>query len=417
MVLLTEGKQIMAIASSNTFITNKLCTLVAIRAAEAAGYLTVGSKKYFANQLADKNNGQDYDFYIRDTGDAVNRLAYQDGDKIALAERKVTLSLDPWHVLISTNAIEKVTDIEDWEDEIAKPNGQKLIQGVVRKAIENDLGKIGTAFIGAGFTPLSQASAHLASIVTEDLYGFVDPNVEAILTSNGQQFVPVDAPDMYSKGLLGRFHGAEYRAQRWMPVVNVSESLSNAINAGKVSAAQVDGSDSKLWDITLSGALNTLVIPKGLPIFIDGVKACDTVGDATSMDQAFIVLETVTATANTVVVKVRAKDITKGGTREVAKENGDSFAAVSAVTGNTSTAEKGKYFTGIVRADGSFEFETLNKLDAAGADYEKSPNVEGLTVHQNRLVDLRNMTDDTRWDIVTLAGTVEPRAVAAFYVK
>lgn len=407
----------MAIASNNNFVTNKLCTLVAIRAAEAAAFLTVGSKKYFANQLADKNNGQEYDFYLRDTGDAVNRLAYQDGDKITLNERKVTLSLDPWHVMINTNAIEKVTDVEDWEDEIAKPNGQKLIQGVVRKAIANDLGKVGTAFIGSGFTPLSQASGHLASIVSEDLYGFVDPNVEAILTSNGQQFVPVDAPDMYSKGLLGRFHGAEYRAQRWMPVVNVSQAVSNAINAGKVSAMAVNGEDSKVWDMTLSGLTSGQIIPKALPIFIDGVKACDTVGDATSMDQVFVVLEAVTATGATSVVKVRAMAIANGGTREIAKEDGTSFAAVSAITGNTSTADAGKYFTGIIRADGAFEFETLDKLDAAGADYEKSPNVENLIVHQNRLVDLRNMTNDTRWDIVTLCGCVDPRAQVMFYVK
>lgn len=408
----------MAIASNNTFVTNKLCTLVAIRAAEAAGYLTVGSKKFFANQIAGKNNGQDYDFYIRDTGDAVNRLAYQAGDKIALSERKVTLSLDPWHVLINTNAIEKYTDIEDWEDEVAKPNGQKLIQGVVRKAIENDLGKIGTAFIGSGFTPLSQAAGHLASVVSEDLYGFVDPNVEAILTSNGQQFVPVDAPDMYSKGLLGRFHGAEYRAQRWMPTLNLSTVVSNALNAASVTAAAVNAVDNKIFNLSISGAsVSGITIPKATPIFIEGVMACDTVGDPTTAEQAFIVLEAVTATANTVVVKVRAKDITKGGTREIAKENGDSFSAVSAITGNISVPEAGKYYTGIVRADGSFEFETLDKLDAAGAEYEKSPNVEGLTVHQNRLVDLREMTDDTRWDIVTLCGTVEPRAVAAFYVK
>lgn len=407
----------MAIASDNSFVTNKLCTLVAIRAAEAAGYLTVGSKKYFANQLADKNNGQEYDFYLRDTGDAVNRLAYQEGDKITLTERKVTLSLDPWHVMINTNAIEKVTDVEDWEDEIAKPNGQKLIQGVVRKTIANDLGKVGTAFIGSGFTPLSQASGHLSSVVSEDLYGFVDPNVEAILTSNGQQFVPVDAPDMYSKGLLGRFHGAEYRSQRWMPVVNVSQAISNAINAGKVTAMAVNAQDSKIWNMTISGLTSGQIIPKALPVFIDGVKACDTVGDPTSMDQVFVVLEAVTAAGDTAVVKVRALDITKGGTREIAKEDGTSFAAVSAITGKTSTADAGKYFTGIIRADGAFEFETLDKLDAAGADYEKSPNVENLIVHQNRLVDLKDMTNNTRWDIVTLAGTVEPRAVVMFYVK
>ena len=33
----------------NSFITNKLATLVAIRAAEAGAFLTVGSKKYFKN--------------------------------------------------------------------------------------------------------------------------------------------------------------------------------------------------------------------------------------------------------------------------------------------------------------------------------------------------------------------------------
>jgi hypothetical protein len=409
----------MAISSNNTFATNKLVTMIAIRAAEAAGYLTVGSKKYFTNQLVGKNNSQDYDFYIRDTGDAVNRLAYQAGDKIALAERKVTLSLDPWHVLINTNAIEKATDIEDWEDEIAKPNGQKLIQGVVRKAIENDLGKVGTAFIGSGFTPLSQAAAHLASVVSEDLYGFVDPNVEAILTSNGQQFVPVDAPDMYSKGLLGRFHGAEYRSQRWLPVLNLTSAASVALNGSVVTNVSANATDSKVWDVVLSGTtLSGNKIPKATPLFIEGVKTCDTVGDPTSMDQAFITLEDVTAAGNTgVIVKVRAKDITKGGTREIAKEDGTSFSAVSAVTGAVSAPEAGKYFTGIVRADGSYEFETMDKIDAAGAEYAKSPAVEGLTVHQNRLVDLRDMTDDTRWDIVTLCGTVEPRSVAMFYVK
>ena len=409
----------MAISSDNKFATNKLVTMVAIRAAEAAGYLTVGSKKYFANQLVGKNNGQDYDFYIRDTGDAVNRLDYQAGDKIALAERKVTLSLDPWHVLINTNAIEKATDIEDWEDEIAKPNGQKLIQGVVRKAIENDLGKVGTAFIGSGFTPLSQAAAHLASVVSEDLYGFVDPNVEAILTSNGQQFVPVDAPDMYSKGLLGRFHCAEYRSQRWLPVLNLTSAASEALNGSVVTNVSANATDDKIWDVVLSGAnLSGNKIPKATPLFIEGVKACDTVGDPTSMDQAFITLEDVTAAGNTgVIVKVRAKDITKGGTREIAKEDGTSFSAISAITGAVSAPEAGKYFTGIVRADGSYEFETMDKIDAAGAEYAKSPAVEGLTVHQNRLVDLRDMTDDTRWDIVTLAGTVEPRSVSMFYVK
>ena len=406
---------------ANTFVTNKLATIVAIRAAENAAYCTVGSKAYFKGQLADKNNGQSYTFYVRDTGDAVNRLEYQAGDKTALAERKVTLSLEPWHVLISTNAIEKVTDVEDWEDEIARPNGIKLVQKMVKKVIEQDLGKVGTAFIGAGFTPLSQASAHVSSVANGDLYGFCSPQVEAILTSNGQQFVPVSAPDMYSKGLLGRFHGAEYRSQRFMPTLNLSKAASDALNSASVTAAVVDSGDSELWDLTLTaGADDTfadITIPKATPLFIEGVYACDTVGDPTEALHSFVVLESVTGAGTTITVKVRAQDIVKGGTREIAQEDGTSFGSVAAVLGNVIAPEPGKYYTGIVRVDGTMEFETLDKLDAAGAEYEKSPMVAGLTVHQNRLVDLKAMTDDTRWDIVTLAGVVDGRGQAMFYVK
>lgn len=400
----------------NTFITNKLATAVAIRAAEAAGYLTVGSKKYFAGQLADKNNGQTYAFYIRDTGDAVNRLEVEDGDKTTLTERKVELSLDPWHIFLSVNAIEKVTDIEDWEDDIAIVQGVKLVQGAVRKVINNDLGKCGAAFIGSGFTPLSQAIGHLGSVVSDELYGFSDPNTESILTSNGQQYVPVDAPDMYSKGLLGKFHECEMRSQRFFPVVSVSSALATAINAGKVTGAAASD-ESGVWNMTVSGFTAGIKIPKGFPLFIDGVKACDTVGDATSMDQAFVVLESVTTTGATAVVKVRAKDLVKGGTREICTEDGDSFASAANVTGNTYGPEAGKYFMTQVRARGAMEFETLDKIAAEGAEYEKSPNVENMIVHQNQLVDLKKMTNDVRWDIVTLAGIVDGRAVALAYCK
>lgn len=408
----------MAIASNNTLITNKLCTLVAVRAAENAAYLTVGSKGYFKGQLVGKNNGQSYDFYIRDTGDAVNRLAYQAGDKINVAERKVTLSLDPWHIMLNFNAIESVTDIEDWEDEIAKVQGVKLIQKVVKKTIDNDLGKIGTAFIGAGFTPLSQASAHVASVANGELYGFCAPQVEAVLTSNGQQFVPVAAPDMYSKGLLGRFHGAEYRSQRFLPTLNLSKAVSDALNSATASAV-VDNSDGT-WTITLSGAdiSASTIVPKATPIFLDNVYTCDVVGDPTEALQAFIVLQAATGTSGSVDVIVREQYIANGGTRTIAKEDGSAFANVAAVAGgNVIAPEAGKYYTGIVRVDGAMEFETLDKIEAAGAEYQKSPNVAGLVLHQNKLVDLKEMATDVRWDVVTLAGVVDGRGCAMFYCK
>lgn len=389
----------------NDIKTNSLATLVAIRAAESAGYFTVGSKKYFTNQLEGKRNGQTYRFVVKDAADAVNELAIGDSDKTDIQEREVSLSLEPWHVAVRTDAIEGITDLE-LDAEVAEPNGQKLIQAAVKKQIGQDLGTCGTAFVGSGFAPLSQASAHLASITNEELYGFVDPNVEAILTSNGQMFVPVNAPDMYSKGLLGKFHGAEYRAQRFIPNVKISEALAEEFKSATVDS-YVDNGDGTAT-ITLSGVSETM--PKGFVFWIDGVMAADLVGDATAQEKAWVVIEDSASGA----AKVKAVDKSANGTREICAEDGSAIEDMSGKS--VSCPDAGKYFGGMVRANGTMEFETLEKLDAAGADYSKD-SVQGVTVHTNKLVDLKNMINITRMDIVTLAGIVDGRGVSYILVK
>lgn len=398
---------------SNTIATNSLAELIAIRAAESASYFTVGSKKYFKDQLIGKRNGETYRFVVRDTGKAYEGLqADIANDKISVVEREVPLTIRDFRVMVETGAIERVTSL-DWDPEIAAPNGQKLANKAVKAIIDSDFGKVGTCFCGQGFQPLSRASGHLASVTSEELFGFVDPNVEAILTSNGQQFVPVNAPDMYSKGLLGKFHGAEYRAQRFFPSVSISTGTE--FDAGKVTVTSYTAGTA--YDTIVLGATTlTSSLKKGTPLFIEGVFACDTVGDPTSMLHAFVVLEDATASSNAITVKVAKVDLSGEGTKDIAKEDGSNWTTATIAGQAVAVPEDGLYFMGIVRANGAFEFETLDKLDAAGADYEKQ-SVEGLNVHQNRLVDIEKMTNYTRFDLPVLAGTVEPRAVAMVLVK
>lgn len=403
---------------SNTIKTNSLAELVAIRAAESASYFTVGSKKYFKDQLVGKRNGQTYRFVIRDVGGAYEGLAADlANDKISIVEREIPLTIRNFRVMIETNAIESVTDI-DWDPEIAQPNGQKLANKAVKAIIDSDFGKVGTCFVGQGFAPLSRASAHLASVTNEELFGFCDPNVEAILTSNGQQFVPVNAPDMYSKGLLGKFHGAEYRAQRFFPSVSIDTAVAGAFADGLVTVVSYSSNSNGTATISLALASESIsgVIAKGTPIFLESVYACDTVGDPTSMLHAFVVLEDTTLSSLGADILVREVDMSGEGTKDIAKADGTSFTADDFENLVARCPEAGTYFMGIVRANGAFEFETLDKLDAAGADYEKVP-VEGLNVHKNTLVDIEKMTNYTRFDLPVLAGTVEPRAVAMFLVK
>ncbi len=399
---------------ANVFNTNTKTELVALRAAEVAGYLTVGSKSYCKDQLIDKRNGgqagkgKSYEFVIRDTGKFVEGpdLTGQIQD---LNERAVRLELFDGAVPVQTNIIEGVTDVK-WDTEVAQPNGAKLMNGIVKHFAESDLGKQTTAFVGKGFIPLAKASAHLKSISDENLYGFIDPNIQAVLASNGQQFVAVGAPEMYKSGLIGEFHNVEYRASRFMPNLSISADLVTEISSATVDSYADDVSDPTLGILTLAGV--TEDIPAGTPIWIEGIYATDLVGDKTSVKRAFIAVEA----ASNGVVKVRKVNFSGEGTKTLCDVNGDEITASDLAGKKVSIPEAGDYFSGLVRIDGAMEFDTLDKLDTSNAE-TKVGSVNGVTVHENRAIDNIKGQNITRWDCVALAGIVEDRGVAYLLVK
>ena len=383
---------------ANKFITNKKVDLVALRAAEAAQYLTVGSKSYFSDQLEGKRNGTSYEFVIRDAGEYATGMDMT-GKVSNLQERKVTKDIKLGNIVIDTNLLEKVTDVE-WEKEIAIPNGKKLINGVVKDTVADDLGRQNVAFVGKGWLPISKASRFLGSISSEDRYAFIDPMIDSIMAAGGKSFTPVDAEPLYKTGLLGSAFGAEFRESQFMPTIEISEDLANELASATVASYATGDQEDTL---TLSGV--TEVIPAGTPLFVQGVYACDLVGDKTSSLKAFIAIEDATSG----VVKVRHVDFVGNGTKEatVAPKANDKLV---------NSIEAGQYFTGIIRLDGAMEFDTLKKLDWSNAESTSDP-VEGVTVHEGRAVDVITGSNKTRWTVASLAGIVEPRAVAYICVK
>ena len=383
---------------ANTFVTNKKVDLVALRAAEAAQYLTVGSKCYFSDQLEGKRNGTSYEFVIRDAGEYATGMDMT-GKVSSLQERKVTKDIKLGNIVIDTNLLEKVTDVE-WEKEIAIPNGKKLINGIVKDTVDDDLGRQNVAFVGRGWLPISKASRFLGSISSEDRYAFVDPMIDSIMAAGGKGFTPVDAEPLYKTGLLGSAFGAEFRESQFMPTIEISEALANELASATV-ASYVSGAQEDT--LTLNGVSE--VIPAGTPLFVKNVYACDLVGDKTSSLKAFIAIEDATSG----VVKVRHVDFVGNGTKEATKVPEASDKLVNSI-------EAGQYFTGIVRLDGAMEFDTLKKLDWSNAESTSEP-VEGVTVHEGRAVDVITGSNKTRWAVASLAGIVEPRAVAYICVK
>jgi hypothetical protein len=239
--------------------------------------------------------------------------------------------------------------------------------------------------------------------------------IEAIVTSKGAQFVPVDAPAMYKQGLIGHFHGADYRAQRFIPRVNISSVLATAFTGASFSAFNAS---TNTLTITLGASpASATVIKKGTPIFLDGVVACDLVGDETTAPYAFIVTEdkSIATTDSSVAVKVDEVPVAKGGTRVAAMADGSEIDWTS-LSASASIPAAGVYFAGLVRASNSYNFQTLNDIDVATPDSKKG-SVQGITVFQNRLTDLDNFVTGTRFDTFTLAGVVEKRAQVLVLVK
>lgn len=407
------------IATDNNIATNYQTELIALRAAEVAPYFTVGSKKFIEDsELVNKRNGQTYGFVIRDRAQVENQLAVSAGAKKDIVEREVKLSIEPWHVYVKNNAVEGKTDLQ-FDKEVAEPNGLALIQEAVKKSIGKDFSNSATAFVGkvGEFEPLSMATAHLGSIVTEPLYGFCDHMIEAIVTSKGAQFVPVDAPAMYKQGLIGHFHGADYRSQRFLPRVRVSKAIADAME--NATFGGFNASTNKLTITFGTATLAASKVQKGTPFFIDGVVACDTIGDPTTQPYAFIAKADVTVAsgATSVVIDVEPVDVRFGGTREAALEDGTAidWSSLPLTTGVSAPAE-GVYFTAIVRANGVFEFQTLNDVDVCTPESTKG-SVQGITVFRNRMTDMDAFTTGTRLDTFTMSGVVDKRCQAIVLVK
>lgn len=393
---------------SNDIKTNRRAELVLIRSAEAAPYLTVGSKNYCKDQLVGKRNGQSYEFVIRDAGEYVEGMDISNVGSEDVIERKVTKNIKIGNVKVNTNLLEKVTDL-NWDKEIAEPYGEKVAKGLVQSVLADDIGLQNTAFVGTGWLPLFKASNYLESISSESQYAFVDPMVESIMQSSGRGFTPAgDVEPRFQKGLKGMVGQAEVRAQQGMPTLEISEDLAAELASATVTS-YATGTDYDT--LTLNGV--TEDIPAGTPLFIAGVYATDMVGVKTSALKAFIAIEDATSGS----VKVRKTDFVGNGTREACDIDGDNIVLSELASKKLANPIKaGIYFTGIFRVNGAMEFDALPELDWSNAE-SRVTSPDGITLHEGRAVDVFAGTNKTRWAIAAVAGIVEPRGCAYVCIK
>lgn len=394
---------------ANEFKPNKLTNLIAVRAAESGAYLTVGSKSYVADQLRpNMRNDSTYRFVVKDAGKFVTGPSLEASDVSTLKERQIEVTPDFGNIVIGTDQYKDVVEA-NWDKEIAIPNGKALIEGVVSEAIKKDLGRQNVAFVGTGFLPLSKASRALGSITSDKRYGFIDPMIDSVLATVGKGFDPVNADPIASKGMFGAFAGTEFREQQFLPSVEISADLANELSSATVSGFVQSATGYDL--LQLSGVTET--IPAGTPLFVDGIYAANLVGNKMSFNKAFIAIEDATAGA----VKVRKVDLIGQGTKEAVKADGSNVEVTDFANAKlVSPIAAGTYYMGIIRTEGAQEFDTFKNLDWSNAD-QTSESIEGIYVHEGRVVDILKGTNTTRWTVASVSQCIEPRCAALVLVK
>lgn len=373
----------------NNIITSKMTQILSLEMAKQAGFLKIGAKDYFSSQINGKMRaGKTYTFVLPDAGNVVEGLVASPRD---IEEKKVDLTIKSYNNSVQLDALESVTDVK-WEDEIAKSYAGKLMNRIVKDAVEDAATKATVAFVGEGFQPLAKAGAHLQSITPENIYGFCDPQMQAVLAANGQMFVPNGAPnDLYGKGHLGTFQGVDYTAERFLKPVVVGELANDA--------TVVSIEDDTL---TLSKALGD--VKAGTPIWVEGVYACDTIGDETNVLYAFIVKED----SNTAELKVEPVEFEDIGARSISKDPANGKVLVPAA---------GTYYRALLRADGAYCYSSVNTMDFDLSDKRTAGDTDGIKVFCNGFTDGKNAINMVRWDHASMTGTVENRAVALCYVR
>lgn len=394
----------MASTIGNNVITSKMTQILSLKMAKNAGFLKIGSRDYFSDQINGKmRTGHTYSFVLPDAGNVVEGLVISPR---AIEEKKVELTIGNMNNSVRADALELVTDIK-WEDEVAETYAGKLVNAIVRKEVEKAMPQVNTCFVGEGFRPLAKAGAHLQSIVNEKIVGFIHPQAQAVVTTNGQQFQPVGTPDLYGKGNVGNFQGVNYTSERFLKPLTIEQATVNALSGAKAKALDEDHLDQ----LGISGVTTAdgVVLKAGTPIWVDGAFACDTVGDPTTIPYAFIVKEDVALSATAVTANVEPVQFKDVGSRSI---------STSALGGKKiSVPASGTYHAALLRAEGSYDYTPVNTMEFMLSDKTTVGETDGIKVFANAFTDGTSAINTVRWDAPYMAGQVESRGASLVYLK
>lgn len=382
----------------NTFSNNHKTKLIAGEVYDNLPYLKKAHSYMTQGELEGKKYGKTYSVYIPDPGQVMDGL---EANPDAINEVKVDVTLQNKNTSVELDAWNKLTDIESFTNEIAKPRGVKLARSIEKDAIDQTINKAFQIAVGsANFKTLTDMSKALDEVgAAGTKVSFVKPTVAGEISNGGlANFIPSEIQTkIYKDAYLGQYAGASVIEESLMPIVNVAGTETAAMAVTAVTAKDGTATITAGYDVAFTAAPGVPFKVNAKLIGVDGMET----------DQDLYI--------------IADKDGNVPAVRFAVEGHNVNNANAWVPTGYTTAAPtlgvaSGKYALGQCRTEDAVGFDTYKFSDLPGSENE-TVTVNNVSLKMSTYGDGKYMTTLTRIDAPYAVTLPDPRKAVVGYFK
>ena len=382
----------------NTFSNNHKTKLIAGEVYDNLPYLKKAHSYMTQGELEGKKYGKTYSVYIPDPGQVMDGL---EANPDAINEVKVDVTLQNKNTSVELDAWNKLTDIESFTNEIAKPRGVKLARSIEKDAIDQTINKAFQIAVGsANFKTLTDMSKALDEVgAAGTKVSFVKPTIAGEISNGGlANFIPSEIQTkIYKDAYLGQYAGASVIEESLLPIVNVAGDETAAMAVTAVTAKDGTATITAGYDVAFTAAPGVPFKVNAKLIGVDGMET----------DQDLYI--------------IADKDGNVPAVRFAVEGHNVNNANAWVPTGYTTAAPElavasGKYALGQCRTEDAVGFDTYKFSDLPGSENE-TVTVNNVSLKMSTYGDGKYMTTLTRIDAPYAVTLPDPRKAVVGYFK
>ena len=374
----------------NKFSNNHKTKLIAGEVYDNLPYLKKAHSYMTQGELEGKKYGKTYSIYIPDPGQVMDGL---EANPDAINEVKVDVTLQNKNTSVELDAWNKLTDIESFTNEIAKPRGVKLARSIEKDAIDQTINKAFQVVSGvANFKALTDMSKALDEVgVAGTKVSFVKPTVAGEIANGGlANFIPSEIQTkIYKDAYLGQYAGASVIEESLMPIVNVAGTETAAMAVTAISGKGAESATVVGYDVAFTAAPGVPFKVNAKLIGVDGMET----------DQDLYIIADKDGKVPDVRFAVQGHNI----------NNANAWVPTGYTTAAPTLAvAAGKYALGQCRTEQAVGFDKYTFADLPGSE-NVTESVNNVSIKMSTYGNGQNMTTLTRLDLPYAVTLPDPR--------